>query len=143
MRTRAEAHYKDDHGNGPDEIETPEDVDRMIDHLLSGEEFRTAAKVVSTDRRTLPSGSPDHEFIIGVNPELRRGAISFGYEEGTYVTAGDLRDGCEPLYHVAGHEAYFPENCEIPLDLVRATVKQFVFSGGNRPDCVDWKPFDL
>ncbi|MFC3572801.1 Imm1 family immunity protein [Streptomyces yaanensis] len=31
------------------------------------------------------------------------------------------------------------ESPEIPIDLVRQVVKEFVFSGGIRPTCIEWQ----
>lgn len=141
MEIKARAHYKAGHRFKPQEIETPEDVDRVIDFLLSGEEeYHSAAKFLSLSRQVLSSGFPDHEFIVGVNPAHHKGAIAFGYENYSLVTVGDSESTEEILYHVAGHEAYFPESCELPVDRIRNAVKEFVFSGGERPTCVTWKP---
>ncbi|MFB7233728.1 Imm1 family immunity protein [Streptomyces sp. NPDC056269] len=141
VEIKARAHYETGHWFQPQEIETPEDVDRVIDFLLSAkEEYHSAAKFLSLNRNILPSGFPDHEFIVGVNPVHRKGAIIFGYEAFNFATLGDSESGEEILYHVAGHEAYFPENCELPVDHIREAAKEFVFSGGELPTCVTWKP---
>lgn len=142
MVTRAEAYYRREHRESPAVIETAEDVDRMIDYLLSGEEWHTAASVGSTDRPLLPSGSTDHEFLVGVSPQKVAGVITFGCGGQTLATLGAVDSGDELRYHIAGHDYYFPGNSEIPLDRVREAVKEFVFSGGQRPTCVDWQPFD-
>ncbi|MFB7234858.1 Imm1 family immunity protein [Streptomyces sp. NPDC056269] len=143
VESRAEAHYRSEHKSTPDRLQTPEDVDRMIDSLLTGEKFHTLARVVSENRQMLPSGFPDHEFMVGVNADRQMGAITFGCEEGSFSTVSDPESDDEPVYHLAGHDFYFPESCEIPLTLIRDAVKEFIFSGGKRPSCVAWKPVDF
>lgn len=138
---KATAHYKAGHRSEPHEIEVPDDVDRVIDFLLSTTvEYHSAAMFFSMNRRTLPSGFPDHQFIIGINPENQMGAITFGYEAVNVATVGQVMSDDEVLYHIAGHEAFFPENSEIPIHLIRDAVKEFVFSGGDLPICVAWQP---
>ncbi|WP_457541466.1 Imm1 family immunity protein [Streptomyces filamentosus] len=141
VKIKARAHYKAGHLLQPQGIEKPEDVDRVIDFLLSAkEEYHSAAKFLSLNRDILPSGFPDHEFIVGINPTHGKGAIIFGYEEFNFATLGDTESAEEILYHVAGYEAYFPEKCELPVDHIREAVKEFVFSGGELPTCVTWQP---
>ncbi|MGW5002530.1 Imm1 family immunity protein [Streptomyces hydrogenans] len=141
MEAKARAYYKSEHSSAWQEISTPADVDRVIDFLLSAEkEYHSAAMFQSLKRQTLPSGYPDHEFIVGVNSDTRKGAITFGYEEHSFATLAEAASGEEVLYHIAGNEAFFPENSEIPIDSLRNAVKEFVFSDGKLPTCVTWQP---
>ncbi|SEB57702.1 Immunity protein Imm1 [Streptomyces sp. TLI_105] len=139
MGIKAEAYYESEHSSDPAKIEAPEDVDRVIDKLLTGEKFHTLAKLFSTERPMLPSGFPDHEFMVGVDSSLQVGALTFGDENGSFTTVGGPGSREEPAYHFMGHRHEFPENCEVSLDLIRKAVKEFVLSGGKRPECVDWK----
>ncbi|MGA5497774.1 Imm1 family immunity protein [Streptomyces cinereoruber] len=141
VKMKAEAYYKSEHASAWQEIVTPEDVDRVIDFLLSSEkEYHSAAMFQSLKRQTLPSGHPDHQFIVGVNPGNQMGAITFGSGDHNLATVGDRESDDELFYHVAGHEAFFPEDAEIPVAFIRKAVKEFVFSGGELPRCVKWQP---
>lgn len=42
-------------------------------------------------------------------------------------------------YCAIGHRREFPDHSEIPVDLVRQAVKEFLISGGQRPECVQWQ----
>ncbi|MET8274521.1 transposase [Streptomyces sp. NPDC005096] len=48
----------------------------MIDYLASGEESETMAALYSKQRELLPSGFPDHEFLVGVNEERQVGILT-------------------------------------------------------------------
>lgn len=88
----------------------------------------------------MPSGFFDHELMLGVSRELRVGAVTYMDETGNHVTAGTPDSRPTPAYHIVGHLREFPEQCEIPLDLVREIVWEFVSSGGERPRAAIWKP---
>ncbi|WP_306328875.1 Imm1 family immunity protein [Streptomyces venezuelae] len=140
MEVEARAYYKSEHTSAWQEIAAPEDVDHVIDFLLSSEkEYHSAAMFRSTKRQTLPSGHPDHEFIVGVNSDSQMGAITFSYDDRNFATVGASESVDELFYQVAGHEAFFPENAEIHIDLIRKAVKEFVFSGGELPTCITWQ----
>ncbi|WP_435190930.1 Imm1 family immunity protein [Streptomyces sp. bgisy126] len=141
MEVKAEAYYKSEHASAWQEILGPEDVDRVIDFLLSFEkEYHSAAMFRSLKRQMLPSGNPDHQFIVGVNQGNQMGAITFSYGDRDFATVGDRESGDDLFCHVAGHEAFFPENAEIPVTSIRDAVKEFVFSNGELPGCVNWQP---
>ncbi|MGA5215409.1 Imm1 family immunity protein [Streptomyces cinereoruber] len=140
MEVKAEAYYKSEHASAWQEIVDPEDVDRVIDFLLSSDkEYHSAAVFRSLKRQVLPSGEPDHQFIVGVNPGNQMGVIIFGCDDGDFATVGDGESDDELFYHVAGREAFFPENAEIPVASIRDAVKEFVFSDGGLPGCVNWQ----
>ncbi|MEU2510287.1 Imm1 family immunity protein [Streptomyces sp. NPDC007863] len=141
MEAKAKAYFKSEHTSAWEEISTPEDVNRVIDYLLFGDkEYHSAAKFCSLKRMALPSGSPDHEFIVGVNPESKMGAITFSFDNHDLASVGETGSHEELFYHVAGHEAFFPENAEVPIALIRDAVKEFVLSGGELPTCITWQP---
>ncbi len=114
----------------------------MIDALLTGPAFHTMAQVHSLEREKLPSGDFDHELLIGVDAAFQVGAITFMDVSGNYATAGAPGSREEPVYHIMGHLTEFPEESEIPIGLVRQAVKEFISSGGCRPECVAWKEME-
>lgn len=139
VKARVEARYQQGHGLQPKLINTPDDVDELIDALLNGPAHHSMAELHSLEREKLPSGFFDHELLVGVYATLQIGAITFMDESGNHDTVGDSESREDPVYHFAGHMTEFPERSEIPLELVRQTVKEFVSSGGHRPECVAWK----
>ncbi|GEC08049.1 hypothetical protein SSP24_57040 [Streptomyces spinoverrucosus] len=143
VTVRAEARYKLGHGADPAKLVTPEDVDRVIDELLTGgPKYQTLAQIHSMERERTWAGAFDHELVVGANAELNAGIMTYMDEFGNFATVGDPGSRKEPLYHLMGHMRELPDECEISLDLVRQAAKEFVFAGGVRPTCVAWKPIE-
>ncbi|WP_078951923.1 Imm1 family immunity protein [Streptomyces sp. NRRL F-5755] len=138
MQARAEARYRLDHGEKPALLHTAEEVDALIDSLLTGPVHENMAQIHSLERESMPSGFPDHELLVGVDRDLQVGVIAYLDSDGNVVTLGSPgRSG--PVYYIQGHMTEFPANSEIPIDLVRRGVKEFLSSGGRRPACVQWQ----
>ncbi|MEU6381240.1 Imm1 family immunity protein [Streptomyces sp. NPDC046909] len=143
MKVRAEVRYRLEHGEEPDLLSTPEDVDALIDSLLVGSPFENLAQIHSTERDLLPAfGDPDHELMVGVNKVLQVGVLSFMDGNGNVATRGSSNGRESPVYYIQGQMTEFPACSEIPIDVVRRAVKEFLFSGGQRPTCVEWQELD-
>ena len=138
-RRRVEAYYREEHAAGRAVLRTPEDVDALIDALLAGPATHNAAELHSLDRSLLPSGFPDHELLVGVDGTLRVGVLEFMDKRGNVVSIGESRERGEVAYCIAGNPVEFPDGSEIPIDLTRRAVKDFLASGGKRPECVEWR----
>jgi hypothetical protein len=141
MHPRIQARYRREHLREPAVLSTAGEVDAMIDWLLLSPLDENLAQVHSLQRPRLPSGVPDHEVLVGVDGSRRVGVVAFGDSDGnafTLSSPGDYRDG-EIAYGIMGHSREFPDHSEIPVDLVRQAVKEFLFSGGQRPECVQWQ----
>src|SRR5882757_534695 len=104
-------------------LTSPGDVDRLIDTLLTGEEFHNLANLHSLDREPLPSGCPDHELLVGVNRSLSVGVLEFMDASGNLVTLGPETDRGEVVYHIAENPTEFPDRAEVPIELIRQAVK--------------------
>ncbi|MEW2134892.1 Imm1 family immunity protein [Streptomyces sp. NPDC005435] len=114
-----------------------DDVDSFIDALLNGRHERNCAVVYSLDRPTLPSGYRDHELAVGVDRVAQVGALTLAADDG-YVSKGSTDRGIGE-YMLLGHVREFMPGSEIPLELVRRAVKEFLSSGGRVPACVEWQ----
>jgi hypothetical protein len=134
-----EVYYRRGHRENPPILTSSDDVDRLIDVLLTGEEFCNMADLHSLDRELLPSGYPDHELLVGVNRSLPVGVLEFMDADGNRVTLGPETGRGEVVYHVAKNPTEFPNRAEVPIELIRQAVKEFVMSGGQRPTCVEWQ----
>ncbi|MFD5891271.1 Imm1 family immunity protein [Streptomyces sp. NPDC060334] len=138
MQARAEVTYRMDHGERPALIiHTHEEVDALIDELLNGPIYENLAQIHSLERESMPSGFPDHELLVGVDRNLQVGILAYLDSDGSVVTLGTLDRS--PAYYIQGHMTEFPANSEIPIDLVRQGVKEFLSSEGWRPTCVEWQ----
>ncbi|MET8824951.1 Imm1 family immunity protein [Streptomyces sp. NPDC004610] len=120
-------------------IIAPNEVDSLIDALLSGPESENMAEVHSMDRSLLASGFPDHEFLIGVDRELQVGVLGFMDKTGNLVSLADSEGRGRVSYFIVGEGNEFPDRSEVPIALVRQAVKEFLASGGQRPTCVQWQ----
>jgi hypothetical protein len=136
---RVEARYQREHGENPAVLTTLEDVNALIDWLLAAPADHRMAQLHSMQRQRLPSGWPDHELLVGVDPALNVGALEFYDHRGNLVTVGPPDSRVEVGYCIMGHLTEFPPHCEVPLDLIRAAVKEFCSSGGMLPTCVTWE----
>ncbi|MEU1277643.1 Imm1 family immunity protein [Streptomyces sp. NPDC005805] len=136
---QVQVYYSERHADDPAMVYSPEDVDALIESLAFGDEDETMAFLQSLQRELLPSGFPDHQFLVGADGARGVGVVSF-VDESNYVSIGasKVRDG-EVVYHIAGHSREFPADAEIPLPLVREAVKEFLLSGGQRPTCIEWQ----
>ncbi|WP_327075492.1 Imm1 family immunity protein (plasmid) [Kitasatospora purpeofusca] len=147
MSLRAEVRYRRGRIEPPDHLDSLEDVDVLIDELLAGPVNENLAQIIHLDRESIVlrdpgrpgTEIPDHELQVGVDRELQVGVLLFIDRSGNFVTAGPESSRNAPEYYLAGHWTQFRDQVEIPLDLVREAVKEFLSSGGQRPTCVPWK----
>lgn len=143
MQNALEAWHLMGRGNDPHVIGDVEGVDELIDALLVSPPSFSMAQVFSLARERLPSGFPDHEMFVCVNPEHSVGLIAFADGAvGNVVTDSQSSSRGSVAYHLAGNQRLFPRESEISIDLVRRALKEFLSSGGQVPKCVSWKPFD-
>ncbi|MEU8238869.1 Imm1 family immunity protein [Actinoplanes missouriensis] len=135
---RVAAQYLLEHVDNPLILTTAPEVDELIDALQRSSAGCNLAQLHSLDRSVLPSGSPDHELLVGVDGGRGVGVLAF-MDDGNWTTLGDDIGRDEVGYSIVGHLTEFPERSEIPLDLLREAVKEFCASGGRRPACVNWQ----
>jgi len=142
VKARAEARYRLEHGEEPELLRTAEEVDAVIDALLTspvGPVRENLAQIHSLERELLPSGYPDHELLVGVDRDLQVGLLSFMDADGNVATLGPPESRTDPVYYIQGQMTEFPAHSEIPIDLVRRAAKEFLILGGQRPTCVQWQ----
>lgn len=143
MAHRLDAYYRKEHADNVCILTSSEDVDQLIDDLMSSPRDHNLAQIHSLNRPLLPSGYPDHELMVGVNHNLRVGLLAFmDGDVGNIFTVGAPDSDMEVDYYLAGHRMEYPENIEIPVALVREAVKEFLRTDGSIPTCVEWKTSD-
>ncbi|WP_187283445.1 Imm1 family immunity protein [Streptomyces sp. t39] len=140
MEFKVRAYYNRSHIDGLAVISTPEDVDTLIEALASGPEFENMATLYSLQREFLPTGVPDHEFLIGANRERLLGIVSY-IDDANYLSLGSPEARNEEIveYYIDDNAREFPASAEIPIPIAREAVKEFLLSGGQRPTCVAWQ----
>jgi hypothetical protein len=139
MQFRVEAYYRPQHDDNRELLTTSADVDALIDSLLAGPTQQNLAELHSLERAPLPSGTPDHELLVGADQMLQVGVLEFMDASGNWTTVGSPEGRTEVRYSCVNHVTEFPAHSEIPIDLLCRAVKEFCLSGGQRPTCVQWK----
>ena len=138
MLRGAEAVFKKEHLEQPLLLDSPDAVGLLIEGLSAGYPLCNMARLFSLDRTLLPSGYPDHEFLVGIDPDAQVGIVGFADGEGSYVPSG-VAEKEETIYMLLTYPRNFLASPEIPIDLVREATKEFVLSGGLRPACIEWQ----
>lgn len=143
MTYTIEAYYRHDHNRNPVIITSDDHVDQLVDALLAGTFDHTMAALYVRERPKTDNGLPDHNFRIGVDPDRKLGGMKFaGSVEGTtgvWYAAGQPAQHDEVFYEYVGHPEDFPLDSELSLDQVRAAIKEFLRSGGERPASIEWQ----
>ncbi|MFJ9714127.1 Imm1 family immunity protein [Streptomyces sp. NPDC101234] len=139
MQNKVEAYYREEHAQNRPVLTSAEDVDVLIDSLLTTPPYHNLAELHSLTRTLLPSGFPDHELLVGVDKDLQVGVLEFMDADGNAVTVGSLKRGDGIPYFCVGNATDFPDGSEISIDLIRQAVKEFLASGGQRPTCIEWQ----
>ena len=140
---RVEAYYLPEHRDGPEPLDTPEDIDALIDRMLNESILNSLAALYSVERPLMPAGVPDHELSVAVDAKAHVGALAFMDATGNWATLGSTDGHTDIRYYITGNEREFPDYANIPLDLLRQAVKEFLTSGGQRPTCVVWQEHDV
>ncbi|MCP2260675.1 Immunity protein Imm1 [Streptoalloteichus tenebrarius] len=132
-----DVYYLFEHDESPVVVATAEDVDALIDRVRS-ESPREAPILMDVHL----SGDPYTQGLdVGVSDG--RGVVRYAGRDWPrgVVSVNEQSSGDEEVaYFYMGHWRGFPANAEIPLELVRAAVKEFMESGGARPTCIRWQP---
>ncbi len=139
---KVQAYYRREHGDNPVLIQSPSDVDSLIDVLLASRPSENLAALHSLERPLMPAGVPDHELLVGVDGDLQVGVLSF-MDDGNFVSLDSSKGRGEISYSIMGNATEFPSRSEIPIALVRQAVKEFLSSGGQRPTCIQWQEPEL
>ncbi|MCP3802279.1 Imm1 family immunity protein [Allokutzneria sp. A3M-2-11 16] len=115
-------------------------VDQLLDRLATGPE----PLVVSLFRSEDLAGDqlPDIEFWVGVGAVPGRGLIQCSDSVGLWVTRSDDATRTDTVFYNYMNTSHtFPAGSEIPLDQVRAAIREFSATG-RRPSGVAWQRVD-
>jgi len=141
MPNTVRAFYKN--SEGPTLLNTPDDVDALVDAVLAESFENSITTLYSTARPLMESGVPDHELRIALYAEAKVGGIRYagddGTSEGSWYVPGQVSQREEVFYYYQGHDHGWPQDSEVSIDDVRRAVKEFVESEGSRPTTVEWK----
>lgn len=94
---RLEARYRPADMQNPVLLSTSDDVDSVIDALLTGPALHDAVHILSRARPRTPAGFPEREMYAGVSRELQVGALALTAPEVGHVASvgvSEARSGC-------------------------------------------------
>ncbi|MFE7530318.1 Imm1 family immunity protein [Kitasatospora sp. NPDC057542] len=147
MKAIAEFRFRPDHMNSPGHLSSLDDVDVLIEEIIAGSTYENLAQITHLARgcvkpnipgHDLPE-LPDHDFQVGVDRELQVAVLLFIDDTGNYVSEGSPDSRSAPVYYLAGHRTEFRDQVEIPIDIAREAVKEFLLTKGRRPTFITWK----
>ncbi|WBQ03229.1 Imm1 family immunity protein [Kribbella sp. CA-293567] len=137
--TTAKAYFKHGHGDDPVIAATDDDVDQLIDALVT-ESWENSVAAVYVDGRLNSAGVPDHELLVAVDYEDKtRGALRYMGRDGVYLSKGISSEADTVLYYYMGSDREFPRGSLLALDDIRTAVKEFLASGADRPTSIKWQ----
>jgi hypothetical protein len=137
---RLQAYYLAEHGQNPAILATPEDVDALIETLRTDPAVDDVANLYPLSQPLLSDGLPGRQLRVGIDGYLGVGVLSFGdAETGLLVSVGSPGSRKGVAYTMVGHRTEFPDHSEVPIDLVRRAVQEFLANGGERPTCIQWQ----
>jgi hypothetical protein len=132
-----DVYYLFEHDDNPVVLSTVDEVDALIDRVRA--ESPQAAPILMDVHM---SGEPYAQGLdVGIADD--HGVIRYSGREwprGVVSTGDGPADGEAHPYFYMGHWREFPANAEIPLEVIRQAVKEFMESDGARPTCVRWQP---
>lgn len=143
MSYTASAYYRRGHRDNPVHLESPADLDAMIDDLLSDADDgdNSVAAVHINERSLTEHGYPDHELRIAIDAPRQLGALRYMADLQAWYAQGKLNPREQVEYFYTGHDEQWPRDSDLTLDLIRDAVKQFLDTGGSRPTAPDWAPW--
>lgn len=141
MNFHIEARYLETHGDYPEVLATSEDVDSFIDRLLEMPKQYRLAQLHLRERPLIRGEFPDHQFYVGVDKERGVGVLQVADEDGNWVSRSLEGGGLNEItsYCLIYNGTEFQEYSDLPLDLIRRAVREFLATGGKRPTCVPWQ----
>ena len=142
MTFTASAYYRPGHGETPVLLTTPEDIDTMIDDLLSDLEGDNSVASLHINERPLGNlDMPDHQLRIAVDAQREVGALRYVGDRQAWYVPGTTNPADEVEYFFTGHDEAWPQDSDTTIDTIRAAAKEFLASGGERPASADWAPW--
>ena len=80
----AQAYYRNGHGDDPVLLQSPGDVDALIDTFCAIDPTKILAVLHSMDRPLISVGVPGHEWLVGIDGEAQVGLLAF-MDDGNWV----------------------------------------------------------
>jgi hypothetical protein len=132
------AFYSHDHGKDGISLSTPADVDALVDQVRADSLAHWPVLI-----QAYVDGDDDTpEFCVGVDGD--RGVLTYSGRQwvgGIWHSVGDMSSEGESLYYYMDNDTEIPDAARISLDAIRSAFKEFLATGGNRPESVEWHQY--
>ncbi|GAA4604366.1 Imm1 family immunity protein [Actinoallomurus liliacearum] len=123
--------------NEPVTVTCAEDVDALIERVRA--DLPTGRRIIMDVHLTGDPLSQGLDVGIRADPEAGHvGVLRYSgreWRDGVYSTGEPSETGDELWYD----DSPFPPDAEIEIDQVRQAVREFLATGGARPQCVTWQ----
>jgi Immunity protein Imm1 len=140
--TALQAWWQTKHCRAPYLMTTFGHVDALVEALRAAPGQRVAARLVlhPSVRPYMSTGTPDHDLIIGVDGTEELGSLRLTMPDTIWYAVGKPADDDRWIvYRLLGGRQAFPPDSLIPLDDIRAAVKDFLINSGcRRPAGLAW-----
>jgi hypothetical protein len=140
MSVRIKAYYKHGHGDDPVTLETPQDIEALIDGLTSEDFDNSVAALYADTRARVNPDYPDHELRIAWFAEGKVGGIRYAGGDAKDVTyvRGKVSEREEVFYNYMHHDEGWPQDSEVGIEQIRQALRTFVEGNGARPTGLEW-----
>ncbi|MEV5754954.1 Imm1 family immunity protein [Actinoallomurus sp. NPDC052308] len=128
--------------NEPVTAASADDVDALIERIRTG--LPTGRRIIMDVHLTGDPWSQGLDVGIRADPAGDVGVLRYSgreWRDGVYSTS---QHGPSPAVGDEGKLWYddspFPADAELPIDTIREAVREFMTTGGARPQCITWQP---
>ncbi|SHG23086.1 Imm1 family immunity protein [Streptoalloteichus hindustanus] len=119
-------------------ITTHEDLMKVLDELSGKAEVAEVG--LSLGFTPAPAGNARHQVVIGIG-KSGQGFLQYVDDEGIFWTRAEQPEEGVSQYYFPGHPFSAPYEVEVPFDVVRAGLTEYL-STTQRPTCAAWSPDD-
>lgn len=135
----ASAFYQFEHEDNPVAITSTSEMSALIDAMLTQPSGTSVVALYIDGRPTRFNGTPDHELRIGFQSDHKVGSMSFIQGADAWYAVGNSTQDGPVRYGYMRHEALFPADSLVELDVIRAVAADFLVSGASRlPGGAEW-----
>jgi hypothetical protein len=111
-----------------------DDVDRLLDKMAADTANHDVPVMAQADRRDADGWAI---LQFGLGPAA--GFVGYMGQAGSAISDNGKASADEVVYDYMGHQRDVPAAAEVPPEDVRRAVREFVRTGGQRPDGITWR----
>jgi hypothetical protein len=123
--------------DGPVYVDTPEEAEALLDRVAAQYEHDWPV-LVEVD---IADSVGTEQLVVGVHRGM--GVVFYTSPEhlGCYSRGEPTDFDGELTYYYMRNERQYPPDAQVPLATVKLAVREFMATGGERPQAVAWQTF--